>query len=84
MVEVINVNKDENAKISYPSCVRSEGMAPSQYGTKGLVSEKLAEIEEKYDLNADLLATGFREEAEEEIAGEDEDEGTEDNVPEKI
>jgi hypothetical protein len=84
MVELINVNKDGNAKITYPSCVRSEGMAPSQYGTKGLVSEKLTEIEDKYDLNSDLLATGFKEEGEEEIAGEDEDEDTEDNVTEKI
>ena len=47
MVELINVNKDENGKLDYPSCVRSEGIAPSQYGTKGLISEKLAEIEEK-------------------------------------
>jgi hypothetical protein len=84
MVELINVNKDENTKITYPACVRSEGMAPSQYGTKGLVSEKLAEIEEKYDINPDLLLTGFREEGEEETAGEDEEEGTEDNVTEKI
>ncbi len=83
MVELINVNKDGNNKITYPSCVRSEGMAPSQYGTKGLVSEKLAEIEEKYDLNSDLLATGFKEEGEEDVPGEDEDEGTEDTVIEK-
>ena len=58
MVELINVNKEENAKINYPGCVRTEGIAPSQYGTKGLISEKLAEIEEKYDLNADSLS-GF-------------------------
>ena len=74
MVELINVNKDENSKIGYPSCVRSEGMAPSQYGTKGLVSEKLAEIEEKYDLNADLLVTAFKEEGEDVTAGEGEEE----------
>lgn len=59
MVELINVNKEEAGKISYPSCARTEGIGPSQYGTKGLISEKLAEIEEKYDLNADaLLAMG--------------------------
>lgn len=70
MVELINVNKEESSKISYPSCVRSEGIGPSQYGTKGLISEKLAEIEEKYDLNADaLLAMG--EEGEEVEASED-------------
>lgn len=55
LVELINVNKDESSKISYPSCARSEGIGPSQYGTKGLVSEKLSEIEEKYDLNPDAL-----------------------------
>ena len=59
MVELINVNKEESSKVSYPSCARTEGIGPSQYGTKGLISEKLAEIEEKYDLNADaLLAMG--------------------------
>jgi hypothetical protein len=70
MVELINVNKEESSKISYPSCARNEGIGPSQYGTKGLISEKLAEIEEKYDLNADaLLAMG--EEGEEGVASED-------------
>lgn len=59
MVELINVNKDEMHKITYPSCTRSEGIGPSQYGTKGLINEKLAEMEEKYDLNAEaLLAMG--------------------------
>ena len=73
MVELINVNKDENNKITYPSCARTEGIGPSQYGTKGLISEKLAEIEEKYDLNADaLLAMG--EEGEEGVTPEDTEE----------
>ena len=44
--------------------VRVEGIAPSQYGTKGIVNDKLAEVEEKYDLNANL--EGFSEEGEEE------------------
>ena len=74
MVELININKDENARISYPGCIRTEGIAPSQYGTKGLISEKLAEIEEKYDLNAEAMLTGFGEEGEIETAGEDEEE----------
>ena len=30
-------------------CV-TEGIAPSQYGTKGLLGEKFADVEEKYDL----------------------------------
>jgi hypothetical protein len=65
MVELINVDKEENKKLNYPCCVRTEGIAPSQYGTKGLVDIRLAEMEEKYDLHADALSDGFSEEGEE-------------------
>ena len=50
MVELINASKEENAKLSYPATVRTEGIAPSQYGTKGLLGAKFADVEEKYDL----------------------------------
>ena len=50
LLELINVTKEENPKISYPSTIRTEGIAPSQYGTKGLLGPKFADIEEKYDL----------------------------------
>ena len=50
MVELINVSKEENAKLSYPATIRTEGIAPSQYGTKGLLGAKFADVEEKYDL----------------------------------
>ena len=75
-LELINVNKEESHKLTYPSCIRSEGMVPSQYGTKGLVNEKLAEIEEKYDLNSVILADGYGEEGveAEETDGEEEEE----------
>ena len=63
LIELINVSKEENPRIEYPSVVRSEGIAPSQYGTKGLVSDKLAEMEEKYDLVTG--AEGFGTEGEE-------------------
>ena len=49
-VELINVSKDENPKYDYPVITKTEGIGPSQYGTKGLVGDKLAEVEEKYDL----------------------------------
>lgn len=62
MLELINVSKEENPKTTYPSVIRTEGIAPSQYGTKGLVGDKLAEMEEKYDLTAG--AEGFSEEGE--------------------
>jgi hypothetical protein len=66
LVELIGVSKDENSKITYPAVVRKEGLAPSQYGTKGLVGDKLVEMEEKYDLNKEGMdAEGYGEEGEE-------------------
>ena len=62
-VELINVTKEENPKITYPSIVRKEGIPPSQYGTKSLLGERFADIEEKYDLTKG--AEGFGEEGEE-------------------
>lgn len=66
MVELINVSKEESSRISYPSTVRTEGIAPSQYGTKGLLGEKFADVEEKYDLTQ--AVDGFAEKDED---GED-------------
>lgn len=69
LVELINVSKEESARLDYPAVIKSEGIGPSQYGTKGLTGDKLAEMEEKYDLKAG--AEGFGEEGD----GEAEDEG---------
>ena len=55
--------------------IRTEGIAPSQYGTKGLVGDKLAEIEEKYDLSAG--AEGFGLEGEEDAKSVNDDEAAE-------
>jgi hypothetical protein len=63
LVELINVSKEENPKISYPAMVRKEGIAPSQYGTKSLLGERFADVEEKYDLSSG--AEGFGTEGEE-------------------
>jgi hypothetical protein len=63
-VELIGVDKEVNEKITYPACIRKEGIAPSQYGTKGLIDSRLAEIEEKYDLQPTALMEGFSEEDE--------------------
>ena len=81
MVELINLDKEENHKINYPSCVRTEGIAPSQYGTKGLVDKRLAEMEEKYDLQPEALKDGFGEQSEDgtSVADLDADEFAEDN-----
>ncbi len=51
LVELINVSKEENSKLEYPALIKSEGIGPSQYGTRGLIGDKLAEVEEKYDLH---------------------------------
>ncbi|WP_026752166.1 hypothetical protein [Sediminibacterium sp. C3] len=63
LVALISVNKEENPKLSYPSVTRVEGIGPQQYGTKSLLGDKFADIEEKYDLNE--ATEGFGEEGEE-------------------
>lgn len=86
LVELIGISKDENAKVTYPTCVRKEGLAPSQYGTKGLIGDKLVEMEEKYDLNKEGMSEdGFTEEGEEDedAAGDEGEEaagGEEENL----
>ena len=77
MVELINVDKEESKKLVYPGCIRTEGIAPSQYGTKGLIDKRLAEVEEKYDLNAAAMLEGFSEEDEDGNATESTEEETE-------
>src|SRR5262249_10849782 len=56
LAELIGVSKEEDAKRTYPSVVRKEGVAPAQYGVKGVNLDKLLEVEEKYDLGADEMA----------------------------
>jgi hypothetical protein len=50
LVELINVSKEESTRLDYPAVVKKEGIGPSQYGVKGMVGDKLTEVEEKYDL----------------------------------
>jgi len=63
-VELIGVSKDEELRRTYPYIFRKEGIAPAQYGIKGVNPDKLMEIEEKYDLGAEELAEGFSNEGE--------------------
>jgi hypothetical protein len=65
LVELIGVSKDEDPKRTYPFVLRKEGVAPAQYGVKGVNLDKLLEVEEKYDLGADEMAEGFGSEGEE-------------------
>jgi hypothetical protein len=64
LVELINVSKEENAKLEYPVVTRKEGIGPQQYGIKSLLGDKFTDIEEKYDLTE--TASGFGEEGDEE------------------
>jgi len=87
LVELISVSKEDTAKLDYPAVVKTEGIAPSQYGTKGLVGDKLTEVEEKYDLTKGTEGFGVKgedgeaeeEETETEEEGE-EGEATEEDV----
>ncbi len=54
LVELISVSKEESAKLTYPAVTRSEGIAPSQYGTKSILGDKFVDVEEKYDLTRNL------------------------------
>jgi Plasmid pRiA4b ORF-3-like protein len=71
LVELIGVYEDESKTETYPQTIRKEGIAPPQYGTKSLLGEKLADIEEKYDLaNLD----GFGEEGDDDGITSDKEE----------
>ncbi|MGZ3839164.1 MAG: IS1096 element passenger TnpR family protein [Flavisolibacter sp.] len=80
LVELINVSKEENPKLTYPAMVRKEGIAPSQYGTKSLLGERFADVEEKYDLTQGAEGFGEKDEegddysvGEEGVSGEEEE-----------
>jgi len=70
LIQVIK-NADVDMTLEYPLVSRIEGVGPMQYGTKGLLGEKFADIEEKYDLNE--AADGFGEEGEEDAHASDEE-----------
>jgi Plasmid pRiA4b ORF-3-like protein len=92
LVELINVSKEESGKLDYPAVVKSEGIPPSQYGTKGLVGDKLTEMEEKYDLTKGtegfgvIGSNGEEEETEKEEGDTEEDaaEGEESGAPDEL
>jgi len=79
LIQVIK-NSDADMSLEYPLVSRIEGVGPMQYGTKGLLGEKFADIEEKYDLNE--AAEGFGEEGEEEDKADDNDDADDDTEEE--
>ena len=80
LIQVIK-NADADMTIEYPLVSRIEGVGPMQYGTKGLLGEKFADIEEKYDLNE--AADGFGEEGEEDAHASDVGDNAEDSDEEE-
>ncbi|HYD21494.1 MAG TPA: hypothetical protein VEB40_08470 [Flavipsychrobacter sp.] len=64
LVELIGVVKEEDPRHTYPRVFRKEGVAPAQYGVKGVNPDKLMEIEEKYDLSNEDMLEGFGNEGE--------------------
>ncbi len=76
LVQLIGVSKEETPRRIYPFVLRKEGIAPAQYGIKGVNPDKLMEIEEKYDVGVADMEEGYTNEGEsedsdEEIAGDD-------------
>jgi hypothetical protein len=76
LVELINVSKEENPKMTYPAVVRKEGIPPSQYGTKSLLGERFADVEEKYDLSKGAEGFGEKGDEGEDLGGEAEESGS--------
>jgi hypothetical protein len=80
LIELIQVikNADADMTLEYPVVSRVEGVGPMQYGSKGLLGKKFADIEEKYDLSE--AKDGFGEEGEDihSSDGDDSDDGDDD------
>lgn len=64
-VELISIAEEKNILNNYPVCTRKEGLAPSQYGNKKPVKDKMIETEEQYDLNEENSHENFGQEGEE-------------------
>lgn len=79
LIELINVSKDENPKLVYPATVRTEGIAPSQYGTKSVLGDRFVDVEEKYDLSKGVEGFGTEggDSDDEDLEVNDEEEGKE-------
>ena len=63
-----DLGDEEDKKIEYPTCVKSEGLGPVQYGSQGIIDSRLAEMEEKYDLQPDAMRDGYGEEGDEDTS----------------
>ncbi|MBS1748766.1 MAG: hypothetical protein JST63_02555 [Bacteroidetes bacterium] len=77
LIELIGVSKEENSKITYPDFIRSEGIAPSQYGTKSVLGDRFVDVEEKYDLTKGVEGFGEEGDGDDDAGEETSGEGTE-------
>jgi hypothetical protein len=71
LIELINVSNNDDPEKEYPALVRTSGLAPSQYGTKSMLGEKFADIEEKYDLLGAGDGFGEKDEEGEDVASDE-------------
>jgi Plasmid pRiA4b ORF-3-like protein len=72
LIELINVSKEASDQSLYPIVIRKEGIPPSQYGTKGIMgTNKLSDVEEKYDLTSLMEGFGTKDDEGGDIAEED-------------
>jgi hypothetical protein len=75
-VELIAIDKEANSKLSYPLCVKSEGLPPAQTLAHGVANDKMMEIEEKYDLGKDDMdEQGFGNDSDDDNGADNEDAG---------
>lgn len=79
LVSLIGITANEDYTITYPNVFRKEGIAPPQSGIKGISTEKMMEIEEKYDLGKEAMDEGFGDEGEDSDTQE-EDFGTDEGM----
>lgn len=63
-VELIGIEKTEHPKRTYPFVAAKEGVAPAQYGIKGISPDRMPETELVNDLGADEIAEGYGSEGE--------------------
>lgn len=81
LISLIGISKDEDFTKKYPNIARGEGIAPAQSGIKGISTEKMMEIEEKYDLGKEEMDEGYGDEGNTEDT--EDDFGTEESQQEE-
>jgi hypothetical protein len=71
LIELVTMSPEPNVQHSYPICVQSEGISPSQFGVKANEKDSVLEILELYDL--DNNDEGFGDQGKESLTDEESD-----------